>query len=58
MSLNEWIAEFRRICPVKTDNMDFNDAALIAIENGVSPQAMWDYISALPREALEKLAGV
>jgi hypothetical protein len=56
MTVDEWIEEFKSLSPVDTDGMDFEPAAEIAVECGVSPLAVLQYIASMSRDKIDSQA--
>lgn len=56
MTIDEWIAEFKRLSPVDTDGMDFTPAAKIAVACGISPLAVLKHIASMSRDEIDSQA--
>lgn len=56
MTVDEWIDEFKSLSPVDTDGMDFEQAAMIAVECGVSPLAVIQHIAYMTQKDIEERA--
>jgi hypothetical protein len=52
MTIDEWIAEFKRLSPVDTDGIDFAPTAKLSIACGISPLAVLKHIASMSRDKI------